>query len=83
MRVAYPRPFPPGSLLGPFIGICQQRVGTPNQILRRADIDELRDLLDYANKFHHDTNAAWETEAINDQELSHFSGRTVAFAQRT
>ncbi|MDI2054405.1 AAA family ATPase [Bradyrhizobium sp. Mp19] len=82
MRVAYPNAFPPGTLLGPFIGICQQRVGQPNQLLNQADIDELRALLAYANRFHHDTNAAYETAAINDQELTHFSARVLAFAKR-
>lgn len=82
MRVAYPAAFPPGTLLGPFLGVCQQRVGLQNQILSQADIDELRALLAYANRFHHDTNAAYETEAINDQELTHFSERVLAFAQR-
>ena len=81
-RVAYPAAFPPGSLLGPFLGHCQQRVGTRNQILNAADVVELRDLLDYANKFHHDTNAAWETELINDQQLVTFCQRTLAFARR-
>ena len=82
IRVAYPEAFPPGSLLGPFINICQQRLGRPNQILNAGDLDELRDLLDYANKFHHDTNAAWETEVINDQQLLNFCRRTLAFCRR-
>lgn len=58
MRVAYPEEFPPGTLLGPFINVCEQRVGTAREVLNAGDIVELRDLLDYANKFHHDTNAA-------------------------
>lgn len=82
MRVAYPSAFPPGTLLGPFLGVCNQRVGQANQILTQADIDELRAVLAYANRFHHDTNAAYETEAINDQELTHFAGRALAFAKR-
>jgi wobble nucleotide-excising tRNase len=82
MRVAYPAEFPPGSLLGPLIGTCNQRVRQPNQLLNATDIAELRDLLDYANKFHHDTNAAWETELINDQQLVTFCRRTLAFARR-
>jgi wobble nucleotide-excising tRNase len=82
MRVAYPEAFPPGSLLGPFISVCRWRVGMPSQILNAYDIGELRDLLDYANKFHHDTNAAWETEAINDQQLLKFCQRTLAFSRR-
>jgi wobble nucleotide-excising tRNase len=82
MRVAYPANFPPGSLLGPFIGLCQQRHGAPNQILTVADTAELRALLDYANRFHHDTNPAWETAAINDQEMLGFATRTLRFASR-
>jgi wobble nucleotide-excising tRNase len=81
-RVAYPAAFPPGMLLGLFIGVCRQRVGTAAEILTNADITELRDLLDYANTFHHDTNAAWQTVLINDQELLHFCERTLAFARR-
>ncbi len=82
MRVAYPAAFPPGTMLGQFYGICQQRLTSANPILSAADTMELRALLDFANRFHHDTNAAWETEAINDQELIHFCARTIAFAQR-
>lgn len=81
-RVAYPATFPPGGLLGPFIGICEQRVNTPAQVLEQADITELRALLDYANLFHHDSNPAWATQAINDQALVNFARRTLAFARR-
>ncbi|MBF3788879.1 AAA family ATPase [Burkholderia pseudomallei] len=81
-RVAYPATFPPGGLLGPFIGICEQRINTPAQILGQADIAELRALLDYANLFHHDSNPAWATQVINDQALVNFAQRTLAFARR-
>jgi hypothetical protein len=82
MRVAYPAAFPPGTLLGPFIGLCQQRLGTANEILSAADTTELRALLDYANRFHHDANPAWETEAINDAEIVDIAQRTLLFASR-
>jgi len=82
MRVAYPEHFPPGQLLGPFIGLCEQRHGMSNQILAANDITELRALLDYANQFHHDTNPAWQTAAINDAELTDFVERTLLFASR-
>jgi wobble nucleotide-excising tRNase len=82
MRVAYPEHFPPGTLLGPFIGLCDQRVGGPAEILSAADITELRLLLNYANRFHHDTNPAWQTAAINDAELTDFSQRALIFASR-
>lgn len=81
-RVAYPATFQPGGLLGPFIGICEQRVNTPAQILEQADISELRALLDYANLFHHDSNPAWTTQVINDQALVNFAQRSLAFARR-
>jgi len=81
MRVTYPDVYPPGTLLGPFVGICQQRVGTPSQILAAGEISELRDLLDYGNQFHHDTNPAWQTVTINAAELTHFCQRVVAFMQ--
>jgi wobble nucleotide-excising tRNase len=81
-RVAYPEHFPPGTLLGPFIGICEQRAGGANEILSAADIGELRLLLNYANRFHHDTNPAWQTAAISDAELSDFAQRTLLFASR-
>ena len=81
MRVTYPDVYPPGTLLGPFIGFCQQRVGTPGQILGQADVTELRNLLDYGNQFHHDTNPAWQTVTINAAELTHFCQRVLAFMQ--
>ncbi|WP_417851099.1 AAA family ATPase [Thalassoglobus sp.] len=81
-RVAYPEQFQPGTLLGPFRGVCEQRVGTADEILNQADIDELRDLIDYANRFHHDTNLAYDTEVINDGELGGFVSRALEFTKR-
>jgi wobble nucleotide-excising tRNase len=82
VRVAYPEHFPPGTLLGPFRALCEQRVGTPQQILGAPDAQELRDLIEYANRFHHDTNPAWETEVINDGELTGFVTRALSFTRR-
>ncbi len=82
IRVAYPEQFPPGSLLGPFRRTCEQKSGTREQILSPKDITELRELLEYANRFHHDTNAAWETATVNDGELKHFSERVLSFTRR-
>ncbi len=81
-RVAYPSDFPPGTLLGPFLGICDQRAGTPREILSTTNITELRHLLEYANRFHHETNAVWQTEIINDNELLQFASPTLAFTRR-
>lgn len=81
-RVAYPANFPPGTLLGPFLNACVQRVGQATPILTQPSIDELTRLKDYGNKFHHDTNPAYMTQAINDGELLNFTERTLTFATR-
>jgi len=81
-RVAYPEHFPPGTLLGPFIGLAEPRIGQINEVLSADDIAELRALLAHANQFHHDTNPAWQTAVINDAELSDFARRTLLFASR-
>ena len=82
LRVACPEHFPPGTLLGRFRDVCQQRVGSAGQILDAADIEELRELTEYANLFHHETNAAYQTAHINDGELNNFVRRTLAFTRR-
>jgi wobble nucleotide-excising tRNase len=82
LRVACPAHFPPGSLLGHFLNTAEQRVASPQQIIDQQTIQELGDLIEYANKFHHDTNAAWETEQINDGELQGFVRRALDFAKR-
>lgn len=82
IRIAYPAEFHPGNMLGPFIGKCQARLGSSDEILSSDDTTELRALLDYGNKFHHNTNRGWETEQINDTELLDFAERTLLFASR-
>ena len=82
LRVAFPEHFPPGRLLGYFLDNCRQRIATPQEILNTRDTQELSNLLEYANRFHHDTNAAWETEAINDGELLGFVQRALNFSRR-
>jgi wobble nucleotide-excising tRNase len=82
LRVAYPAYFPPGTLLGKFHILCTKNIGTMKQILSDADTIELRKLMDYANKFHHDENPAYETVSINDQELVGYCTRTLKFAQK-
>lgn len=79
LRVAEPQHCPPGQLLGAFIDLCRKRVGTNSQILEQARLHELEEIKDYANQFHHDTNAAWQTAVVNDTELAGFARRALAF----
>ncbi len=80
VRVTCPKFFPPGSLLGRFLETCRESENTANQILEPEVRTELRALLDFANNFHHDTNPAWQTENINEQELFDHARRTIIFA---
>lgn len=82
LRVSYPANFPPGKLLGKFHNECEQALAAGTAILSQADTAELRKMLDYANKFHHDTNSAYATATINDQELVDHCTRTLKFAKR-
>lgn len=81
-RVAFPAEFPPGAMLGQLHGLSVQRLGTPREILGPRDTAELRALLDYANLFHHDTNATYQAQLINDAELVDFTRRTLVFITR-
>lgn len=83
MHVAYPALFPPGTLLGPFLNDCRHRLGQATEALNAGDVAELERLLNYANRFHHDSNPAWQTVAINDQELLDYARRTLKFTSRS
>jgi wobble nucleotide-excising tRNase len=79
LRVAYPEHFPPGSMIGPFIDLCVRQVGTAQQILDAQSTQELRNLNEYAKRYHHQ---GWETEPINDGELRSFVDRALKFTRR-
>ena len=79
LRVACPGNFPPGKLLGPFIRDCQHKVGGSDEVLNKDTMQELHDLIEYGNRFHHGTNPAWQTGKINSTELLGFVKRTLAF----
>ena len=75
-RVAYPEHFPPGTLLGHF-----RRIAIEQEILSQPDINELQNILEYANQFHHDTNPTWESREISSTELDGFVKRTLTFTK--
>ena len=79
LRVACPSDFPPGKILGPFIEECRHKLGKPDEVLSEGIAQELREIVEYGNRFHHDTNPVWEPEDINVTELLGFVRRTLAF----
>ena len=83
IRVAFPDLCPPGSILRPFVRICHKKLGQSDEVLSAGKIQELEQIIDYANQFHHDTNPAWESMAINGIELRGFVRRTLSFTRPT
>ena len=82
-RVAYTADYPPGYLLGNFRDKCQTRINQRNQIMSALDVQELRDLTDYGNKFHHDSNPyGYLTVTLTDAELRGFVDRALRFCSR-
>jgi wobble nucleotide-excising tRNase len=83
VRAAYPDQFGPGQVLGAFQRAAAQLIGSADAPLSQRDLDELNDLMEYANRFHHNTNPAWAEVVINDQELMHYTERTLRFTRRS
>jgi hypothetical protein len=57
-------------------------MGTVTELLNNDDLLELEELKEYANRFHHDTNAAAASHPINDAELVAFGKRVLDFSRR-
>ena len=82
LRNACPGDFLPGNVLGhQFLAACQKRLYGTDEILSQVKLQQLGDILEYANKFHHDSNPAWATEPIHDGELRTFVKRTLDFTK--
>ena len=82
LRVTCPGTFPPNTALGTrFINRCRERLGKHEEILSPEKLNELCDLLEYANSFHHDSNSAWESQDVNSDELRAYVHRVLAFAK--
>jgi len=79
LRVAYPEHCPPGTLLKQFWQRLQAQAQAGNSIIDADRITELDDIREYANRFHHDTNEAWENEVPGDAELLGYVNRVLEF----
>ena len=82
IRTTCPQAFPPESSLGkPFLEVCKNSLGSKAEIISKSRIEELENLLEYAHKFHHDTNPNAASEVVNDGELRSYVGRTLEFTR--
>lgn len=83
-RTGWPEHCPPGFKLGNFKEEIRKSLSSQKPILSSDDYQEFSDLIDYAHKFHHDTNSsAWKDEIrnIKDGELQGFVRRTLEFTK--
>jgi wobble nucleotide-excising tRNase len=79
LRITFPEHCTPGTLLGTFKKRIENLFRKGIRVMSDLDMRELGAITDYANKFHHDTNPAWETEQINDAQLLTFVKRVLNF----
>jgi wobble nucleotide-excising tRNase len=82
VRVAFPEHCPPQArAFSNFVATCRQRLGATNQILNQEDYNELFELVEYGNLFHHETNTEYdEAVPINDGQLQVFVERALNYA---
>ena len=79
MRVAFTEYCPAGTLLGCFRQRIQGQIDAGNAVMDSHRLLDLDEITEYANRFHHDTNPAWESEHISDNELLSFVNRVFSF----
>ena len=75
VRVAYPGQCPAGGGLTVFLS-------QSGNVLKSSDDLELRNLVKFANRFHHGTNPNWQSETIDDAGLLSFVERVLRFTRR-
>ncbi len=77
LRRCCPAHFLPGEVLGDL----RRRIRTqPSETILSANaVAELDAICEYANRFHHNTNPAWETETVNETELRGWVRRVLDY----
>ena len=81
LRVAFPGEFPPENELKHFMDRCVEALKTESPILLQNRLDELRQIVNYAKKFHHDAKGQPRTPEINRTELRAYTKRVLEFAR--
>lgn len=79
LRVACPEYFFSGQNLGQFIHICEEK---ENEILLKGDLDELVELVRFANKFHHESDEYESNFEVSDGTLLSYASRTLKFCSK-
>ncbi len=82
LRRCCPAHFLPGDVLGDLRRKIRDQGAGSQPILSPAAVTELDAICEYANRFHHNTNLAWETETVNETELRGWVDRVLAFVKK-
>ncbi|MBX3351680.1 MAG: AAA family ATPase [Phycisphaeraceae bacterium] len=82
LRRCCPAHFLPGEVLGDLRRKIRDLPAGSPAILSASAVAELDAICEYANRFHHNTNPAWETEAVNETELRGWVARVIAFVSK-
>lgn len=83
LRVAFVEAFPPGGNLGKFLTDAKQATQDGSPILAEASIEELDNLREYANQFHHGGSKNWQENLsnVNEKQLNGYAQRVVVFTR--
>jgi len=81
LRVAFVEWFPPGTSLGEFLRCAKQESQDGRPILSDEAIEELDNLREYANQFHHTKSLNWQENLsnVNENQLKGYARRVVDF----
>lgn len=82
LRRCCPAHFLPGDVLGDLKQKIRDQPTRNPPILSPGAVKELDLICEYANKFHHNTNQAWETQTVNETELRGWVDRVLAFVRK-
>jgi wobble nucleotide-excising tRNase len=79
LRVVYPAHFRPEDWVGDFLQLARSEAAIGHPIITGERLRELEEIVDYSDRYHHNSNQSWETEPINETELLSFVRRTIQF----
>lgn len=82
LSIVFAEDFSAVGSLGNFVSLCVERDKEGEPIVSKRDLDELKVLKNYANKFHHNSDAL-KTISYNEQEFLNFAKYTLDFCKRT
>ena len=69
--------FRPGHPLRDFLNNCRMKVGRPTEVVGEQLIEEIDEIVEYSERYHHSKGPAYETKQINSEELLSYVEMTL------